>query len=351
MEQSVEYERMIRKKKTILMFMSNESDSKKFQSAEDIQEQMFAEHSNDFQLFAKLLDLQDAQFNYLQQDKKDVDALKCYTQTPLITNIVNLLQDEHQFKNFIINIKQNEFINFYEGLLLAFARTNAAYKMILKLKNLIKGIIGINQSADLASAFSMIVNQTCKAVQCDRASVFLIDRKRDELWTKLAKGTFVTIKVQLGQGLAGYVGKTGETINVLDAQQDTRFNKDADRKQNYKTKTVLCVPIIVNAKGIENIVYQQQNDLNQQIKQKKEGQQQQSLYMSKILEETLDDICSIVSNLTENLRQNYFEQNENENNFNGKVNVQQNQILNENNQISIQNEEKYTNQADKNDLN
>ena len=46
-----------------------------------------------------------------------------------------------------------------------------------------------------------------------------------------------------GKGLAGYVAKTGETVNITDAYKDPRFNPEIDRKSGYKTQNVLCMPM------------------------------------------------------------------------------------------------------------
>ena len=47
----------------------------------------------------------------------------------------------------------------------------------------------------------------------------------------------------IGAGIVGFVAKTGEILNILDAYSDNRFNPENDKKTNYRTKTVLCVPI------------------------------------------------------------------------------------------------------------
>lgn len=38
-------------------------------------------------------------------------------------------------------------------------------------------------------------------------------------------------------------------LNILDAHKDSRFNPDIDKKNNYHTKSVLCVPVIDPEKG------------------------------------------------------------------------------------------------------
>ena len=57
-------------------------------------------------------------------------------------------------------------------------------------------------------------------MNCERASVFLIDEKRNELWTKKVKGHDTTIRVPMDPmdvGFVGHVVKTKAMLNVLDA--------------------------------------------------------------------------------------------------------------------------------------
>jgi len=68
----------------------------------------------------------------------------------------------------------------------------------------------------LTDAFSTIINETCSVLNCDRASVFLIDPRRNEIWTKVAKNS-KSIRIPIGVGLAGSVALNGELLNILDA--------------------------------------------------------------------------------------------------------------------------------------
>ncbi len=90
----------------------------------------------------------------------------------------------------------------------------------------------------------VIAEETKSAIQADRCSVFLYDKKSNELWSKVALGMdSQEIRFPADKGLAGHVVKTGETINIKDAYQDERFNKEIDLQTGYKTKTILCMPI------------------------------------------------------------------------------------------------------------
>ena len=49
----------------------------------------------------------------------------------------------------------------------------------------------------------------------------------------------------VGNGIAGYVAETGETLNVSDAYTDDRFNKAIDEQTGYVTRSILCMPICI----------------------------------------------------------------------------------------------------------
>ncbi|KAI3386479.1 hypothetical protein SNEBB_003767 [Seison nebaliae] len=55
----------------------------------------------------------------------------------------------------------------------------------------------------------------------------------------------VAVRFPLNKGVAGYVATTGETLNITDAYSDPRFNREVDDLTNYKTNTILCMPITI----------------------------------------------------------------------------------------------------------
>ncbi len=57
-----------------------------------------------------------------------------------------------------------------------------------------------------------------------------------------------------GKGIAGYVAKTGKKVNLTNAYEDSRFDPSWDHKTNYKTKTVLCVPVKDNAGAVIAVI-------------------------------------------------------------------------------------------------
>lgn len=103
----------------------------------------------------------------------------------------------------------------------------------------------VSAETDINALLKVIAEETKAAIQADRCSVFLYNKKDDELWSKVALGMDDSqeIRFPASKGLAGHVVKTGETINITDAYLDDRFNKEIDIQTGYKTNTILCMPI------------------------------------------------------------------------------------------------------------
>lgn len=103
----------------------------------------------------------------------------------------------------------------------------------------------ISAEIDLTKLLTTIAEQTKFALKSDRCTVFLIDKERKELWSKIALGidNNKEIRFPMDRGLAGHVAMTGEVVNIPNAYNDGRFNKEIDVQTGYKTSNILCMPI------------------------------------------------------------------------------------------------------------
>lgn len=102
----------------------------------------------------------------------------------------------------------------------------------------------VNAEANLDKLLMTIAEQTKLVLNADRCTVFLYDKDKNELWSKVALGLeSEEIRFSADKGFAGYVVKTGETIKIQDAYNDSRFNKDIDKHTGYKTYNLLCMPM------------------------------------------------------------------------------------------------------------
>ena len=90
----------------------------------------------------------------------------------------------------------------------------------------------------------LIMNEVTRLIDAQRSTLYIVDTEKGELWSKIAqKAEIKEIRLKVGTGIAGYVAKSGETINIRNAYKDKRFDPTTDKKTGFHTKSILCMPI------------------------------------------------------------------------------------------------------------
>jgi adenylate cyclase len=106
----------------------------------------------------------------------------------------------------------------------------------------------VTSEFDLGAMLRKIVSEAANMLLADRATLFLNDEKRCELFSRVAMGDSIgEIRMPNHLGIAGAVFTTGQTINIPYAYADLRFNPAFDKKTGYFTRSILCVPIVNKA--------------------------------------------------------------------------------------------------------
>lgn len=122
----------------------------------------------------------------------------------------------------------------YDGL-----RTN-----LDRLSRLMRIGTAISSELDLDDLLRTISETTSHLLQAERSTVFLVDRARNELWSRVAQGLDrEEIRIPLNTGIAGMVASTGTPVRISDAPTDPRFNPEVDKRTGYQTLTILCAPM------------------------------------------------------------------------------------------------------------
>ncbi len=111
-----------------------------------------------------------------------------------------------------------------------------------KIRRLFNITRNISRELKLNNLLMLIMDEVKSVLQCDRCTVFLIDKDRNELWSRVAHGE-KEIRFPAHMGIAGYVASSGEILNIPDAYADERFNPNIDKKTGYHTRTILTVPM------------------------------------------------------------------------------------------------------------
>ena len=114
------------------------------------------------------------------------------------------------------------------------------------------------KKAALTPRLSKLVAQVSRITQhtfnAAASSVFLLDKADGELVFKFASGQVGhQLKgARLGKqyGIAGWVTHNGEPLLVNDVKRDRRFDEIVDTVTGFKTKSVMCAPLVAGRKVI-----------------------------------------------------------------------------------------------------
>lgn len=104
--------------------------------------------------------------------------------------------------------------------------------------------LALGATSDLDPLLELILSKITEALEADRATLYLRNESTDELFSQIVHGDEVrTIRLSVGQGIAGQVAATGKPLRIDDAYKDHRFNPEWDVLTGYRTRTILAAPM------------------------------------------------------------------------------------------------------------
>lgn len=115
----------------------------------------------------------------------------------------------------------------------------------------------LNSTLNRREQMEMIINSAKQVLSVEAASVLLVDAHTNELIFIVAQGEkgeeVREIRLAPGEGLAGLVAQTGESIIVNDPASDSRWSNRVATQTGFVTRNLLTVPI-VNRGRIEGVL-------------------------------------------------------------------------------------------------
>jgi Nif-specific regulatory protein len=113
----------------------------------------------------------------------------------------------------------------------------------------------LQREVDLDELLDQIVHKIAQALSADRGTLYLVDPEAGELFSKAAHlPELKQIRLKIGQGLAGAVDATGQTVNLPSADSDRRFFREIDRQTGYRTRSVLAAPLVDRAGAVIGVI-------------------------------------------------------------------------------------------------
>ncbi len=106
----------------------------------------------------------------------------------------------------------------------------------------------LSQKRDLPVLLEEIIESSKLMMRAEASSLLLYNSEQKKLYFDVVVGdkkkSINKMEISLGTGLAGWVAENKESILIEDCYKDDRFNPEMDIKTNFKTKSMICVPML-----------------------------------------------------------------------------------------------------------
>ena len=134
---------------------------------------------------------------------------------------------------------------------------------------LLEAISSMEQSLNLEVTLQSVMSAARNLMQADRSTLWLLDEANNELWSQVQSadgGRLIELRLPADKGIVGHVAKTAETLNIIDAYSDPRFDASSDLKTGYRTRNILCLPVFNSSgklMGVSQLINKRQGQFTQ----------------------------------------------------------------------------------------
>lgn len=118
-------------------------------------------------------------------------------------------------------------------------------KKIQDLSNILDISKAMMYEKNLDNLLEFIMEKTREIMLAERCTLFMWEEETQQLWSRIAQDIEIKeIRLPIGKGIAGSVARDKKIINIPDAYLDERFNKEIDKKTGFRTRAILCAPML-----------------------------------------------------------------------------------------------------------
>jgi len=127
-------------------------------------------------------------------------------------------------------------------------------QLVRRYARLLEVSVGLASTLDLDSLLQNVVEAAKELTECEATSLLLYDEATRHLHFEAVTGAALSggerIVVPMENSIAGWVFSHGQPVTVEDAMADARFYREVDVLTQFKTRTVLCVPLRTQEKTL-----------------------------------------------------------------------------------------------------
>jgi diguanylate cyclase (GGDEF)-like protein len=115
----------------------------------------------------------------------------------------------------------------------------------------------LTSSFDLDTILRTILEQMERFIDADTWTLLMLDESREELYYAIAagneEGALRDLRVKVGEGVAGWVVKHGETLIVPEAEDDDPRLQQTPTAEKRKVRSVIAMPLR-GRKGVQGVI-------------------------------------------------------------------------------------------------
>jgi diguanylate cyclase (GGDEF)-like protein len=111
-----------------------------------------------------------------------------------------------------------------------------------------------NSILEPRKVIELVVERIRQLIPSEAWSLMMVDEERQELVFEAALGAkardVAAFRLKIGEGVAGWVARTGKPAIVNDAGRDPRFSPRVDMRTQFETRSILCAPLVSRGRTI-----------------------------------------------------------------------------------------------------
>lgn len=116
------------------------------------------------------------------------------------------------------------------------------------------------RAREIDSVTRLVVCNFRKLINCERCALFLMDDASNELFFKPvgdgdhSHARLKEIRFPASSGVAGWTASNKMMLNIKNAYHDARFNAEIDKKTGFRTRTILCHPVLSSTNQLLGVI-------------------------------------------------------------------------------------------------
>ena len=170
-----------------------------------------------------------------------------FEQHPYIKQLDEITKNDNEFLKVMKNAEPDILIGYSDSISSLLKDYKEMIKINLRMKEFLKGSIDFVGSILNNDSNNVLLKNTCLILDCERTSLFILDKISDMLIVHSGEGLKKgQIKIPKDKGIVGSCFMSKKKLKIDEVYFDNRFDKEIDKKTNFRTRNILCYPLIDN---------------------------------------------------------------------------------------------------------